>query len=201
MSARRLILLYLLLVPAFNLLTVLALPSAVNALVRQRIVGRALDEAALSDARPVVQARKTEILARHGINVALPAPRADASARTVVRPSPDLLYTACAFDLSTGPLLISAPLPDAYLSISGFASDSSNFFAVNDRDAITAADGSRHLAVVLSRSADVRVPEGARLVIAPGDRGLVLFRMLIVDDAALPELQTRFQAAQRCEPL
>ena len=55
--------------------------------------------------------------------------------------------------------------------------------------------------MVLSRSADVRVPEGARLVIAPGDRGLVLFRMLIVDDAALPELQTRFQAAQRCEPL
>lgn len=201
MSTRRLLLLFLVHVPAFNLLTVLALPTAINALVRHRIISRAVDEAAKPDPRPAVQARKAEILARGGINIALPAPRADAEARTVVRPSPDLLYTACAFDLSRGPLQLTALVPDSYLSISGFAADSSNFFAVNDRDAVSDADGQRRLEIVLSRSADVRVPDGARLVVAPDDRGLVLFRTLIVDEAALPELQARYQAAQRCAPL
>lgn len=201
MSTRRLVLLFLVLVPVFNLLTVLAVPTAVNTLVRHRIISRAVEEAAKPDPRPVVQARKAEILAHRGVNIALPAPRADATARTVVRPSPDLLYTACAFDLSEGPLLITARVPDSYLSISGFAANSSNFFAVNDRDAIRDADGQRQLEVVLSRSADVRVPDGARLVIAPDDRGLVLFRTLIVDEAALPELQARYQATQRCTPL
>ena len=64
MSTRRLVLLFIALVPVFNLLTVLALPSTVNALVRHRIISRAIDEARKPDPRPAAQARKAEILAR-----------------------------------------------------------------------------------------------------------------------------------------
>ncbi len=195
------LLLFLLLVPAFNLLTVWVLPTAINKLVLHRIVQKGLQEAAIADPDPAVQARKAERIARHGINVALPAGRADATARTVVRPSPDLLYTACVFDLSHSPLHITAPVQISYVSISGFAADSSNFFAVNDGDAVVAADGSKRLELVLTRAGQTANVPGARVLLSPSTRGLILFRSLILDEASLPLLRSRYQAEQRCEPL
>lgn len=199
MSWRAALLLFVLLVPLFNALTVLALPQLINRLVLHRIVAQALREAALPDARPGAQQRKQEIIRRGGINVALPAPRADASARTVVRPSPDLLYTACVFDLSHGPLHLSAPVQDSYISVSGFAADTSNFFALNDQDFVAAADSRKRVDVLLSHK-PITAPPGTRVVLAPSTRGLILFRSLITDEAALPRLQAEFQAQQRCDP-
>lgn len=161
-----------------NLATVAALPWLINAYVVHRIAHQA-----------------------GGYNRALPAPRADASARTVVRPSPDLLYTACAFDVGERPLRITAPVPDSYVSIAGFAADTSNFFAVNDAAIAPGPDGTRAFDLVLARPGAANLPPGARVVIAPSDRGLVLFRSLIPRDADLPRLQREFQAQQRCEPL
>lgn len=181
MSCRAALLWFVLLVPVFNTLTVLLLPHAVNALVMHRI----------SSGR--------------GINIAIPAPRADASARTVVRPSPDLLYTACVFDLSEGPLHITAPVPSSYLSVSGFAADTSNFFALNDSQLLPDTQGDKRIDLLLVRDAAAALPAtvsaDTRRIVSPSDRGLVLFRALITNEAALPALRQQFQSQQRCESL
>ncbi len=201
LSLTKALLLFLVLVPVFNLLTVLALPTAISHLVMHRIAAKGVEGASVPDTRPEAQRRKAEIIARKGINVALPAPRVDASARTVVRPSPDLLYTACVFDLSKGALHITAPVQQGYVSVSGFAADSSNFFAINDRDAMVDAEGRKHLDLLLTRDARQAAPAGARVLLSPSTRGLILFRSLIPNEAELPQLQADFQARQRCQPL
>lgn len=201
MSWRKNLLLFVLLVPTFNLLAVQLLPMAVSHLVMKRIAQRGLEGAGEPDARTEAQRRKAEVIAREAINVALPSPRATANARTVVRPSPDLLYTACVFDLRRGPLHISTPVPDSYISVSGFGANSNNFFAVNDRNAVTDAQGRKHLDLLLSRDATTPVPAGARHIVAPSDRGLILFRTLITHEAALPALQQDIQFQQHCDPL
>ncbi|MDP9142770.1 MAG: DUF1254 domain-containing protein [Pseudomonadota bacterium] len=198
MSWRLHLLLFIVLVPLFNTLAVLALPYTLNAYVMHRIVKQALAEAAVPSDDPTVQARKNRILERDGINIALPAPRADADSTTVVRPSPDLLYTACVFDLSKGPVHITAPVPDGYLSISGFAADTSNFFAVNDRDAEQDAGLPRSLDLWITHHS-ASAPEAAqRTVSAPTRRGLVLFRTL-VQDRSVDRALAQIRAAQRCD--
>jgi len=201
MSWKKALLLFTVLVPVFNVLTVLALPTVVNHLVLGRIVAQGLSEAAKPDPRPEAQRRKAEVIARDASNVALPAPRADANARTVVRPSPDLLYTACVFDLSQGPLHITAPIQDGYVSVSGFSADSSNFFAVNDRNTPATADGIKRFDLLLTRRETVAAPAGAKVIVSPSTRGLVLFRSLIPEEAALPTLIADYQVMQRCDPL
>lgn len=201
MSLRRALLAFLLLVPLFNLLTVLVLPTAVNALVMRRIAAQGMAQASSSGSNDRERQHQASVIAQRGRNIALPAARADAGARIVVRPSPDLLYTACVFDLSAGPLRLHTPVPPGYLSISGFAADTSNFFAVNDRDATVDADGRRHLDLLLTADAGVQAPPGTRLIVSPSPRGLVLFRTLIVDDAQLPALRADYQMQQRCEPM
>ena len=201
-AALRKLALFLALALAFNLLTVAALPRLINALVMHRMVKLATAEADNTSsgdaALPGAEQRRAAILASGGYNVALPARRADASARTVVRPSPDLLYTVCVFDLSKGDLQISAPVPDSYASVSGFAADSSNFFAVNDRTATISKDGRKRFELLLTRRAAPAAATGTQVVVSPSDRGLVLFRTLITDDSALPGLQAGFQSQQHC---
>lgn len=54
--------------------------------------------------------------------------RVTQQSRNVVRPSPDLAYASCVYDLSDGPLLVSAaPSPDGgYVSISVFDARTDN---------------------------------------------------------------------------
>ncbi|MBK6511961.1 MAG: DUF1254 domain-containing protein [Haliea sp.] len=46
-----------------------------------------------------------------GYNQLLVRPVPDETARTVVRPSPDLLYASCLYNLEDGPIVIEAPIP------------------------------------------------------------------------------------------
>lgn len=189
MSAMKKMGVFVALAVAANLATVVLLPRLINRFVMHRIVQQALASAA---SEAVVQ--------RGGYNVALPTPRADAQARTVVRPSPDLLYTACVFDVSEHPLRVTAPVQDSYVSVSGFAADTSNFFAVNDSALSPGPDGKKHFDLVIARSTDAAVPPGAKLITSPSDRGLILFRSLIRRDSDLPLLR-EFQSRQECRPL
>lgn len=178
MTLVRMALVFIVVAAVSNVATVAALPRWVNAVVMHRI-------AALAG----------------GDNRALHAPRADAQARTVVRPSPDLLYTVCVFDVSERPLRITAPAPDSsYLSIAGFAADTSNFFALNDAALPADDDDGRRFDVILARAGAPGLLDHARVVTAPSDRGLILFRMLITNDAALAHLQA-FQSQQVCRVL
>ena len=132
-----------------------------------------------------------------GFNAAVYPPRADATSRAIVRPSPDLLYAGCAFDVRQHPLHIRAEVPrDTYWSLSMFAANTDNFFVVNDRQAASGV-----VDVVLARPGSaVELPDGARLIEAPTWCGIVLTRTLVASEQRLGELE---QARRRfsCEPL
>lgn len=130
-----------------------------------------------------------------GSNVPVFPPRADDTARTIVRPSPDLLYAGCAFDLSQGPLRIRAEVPpDTYWSLSMFAANTDNFFVVNDRQV-----GSSTIDLVLATEGSaVEVPAGARLVESPSTWGIVLTRTLVASEqraGELDDVRRRFSCA------
>jgi uncharacterized membrane protein len=152
--------------------------------------------------RYVTDPRQQNINDRAGWNVALPSGRPDHTSRGIVRPSPDLLYTVCLFDVSRGPVILTAPVQDSYVSLSGFAANTDNFFAINDSQVAPDAEGRKRFDAVLlgSVKGSASIPDDATVVAAPTDRGIVLFRSLVRDDAQLDELY-RMQARQLCTPL
>ena len=104
--------------------------------------------------------------------------RVTAASRSVVRPSPDLLYSVCPFDLSQGALHVTAKVPvGTYWSVSAFDANTNNFFVKNDRQVKGAIDLLVTLPVL-----DVKKPHGASEVISPSAKGLVLFRTLVGDE-------------------
>ena len=122
--------------------------------------------------------------------------RVTADWRTVVRPSPDLLYSICPFDLSQGALHVTAKVPPGtYWSVSMFDDHTNDFFVRNDKQ----VKGSVDLVVMLPMT-DVRMPAGATEVSAPSAKGLVLFRTLINDDKNFAAIDTVRRTA-RCDLL
>jgi uncharacterized membrane protein len=110
--------------------------------------------------------------------------RATAAIHGVVRPSPDLLYSVCPYDLSKGPLFISAPVPaGTYWSVSLFDDATNNFYVRNDSQ----AKGSVELQVYYTTMAMTEGPQIQR-VHSPSVRGLVVFRTLINDESKLVEI-------------
>jgi uncharacterized membrane protein len=118
--------------------------------------------------------------------------RPDEHTRGIVRPSPDLLYSACRFDLSNGPLEVKAPIPPGtYWSTSAFDADTNNFFAINDRTV-----GGQPLELIILPPGQNNEPPhiAGRLVVhAPTMRGLVLIRTLVNSNANF----ARIDAARR----
>jgi uncharacterized membrane protein len=103
--------------------------------------------------------------------------RADATSHGVVRPSPDLLYSSCPFDLSKGPVRVRAPIPpNTYWSVSAFDDATDNFFVENDRQAKDSM-----VDFILVGPHRGKQPVG-RIVRSPSERGLILFRTLIADE-------------------
>ena len=99
-----------------------------------------------------------------------------AEAQPIVRPSPDLLYSTCIFDVSDGPVLIDvAPVPDHYWSISIFDARTDVAAVRSDRDTAGAA---ARLALYREGQA---IPAGYEPVKLGYDRGVALIRILITD--------------------
>jgi len=123
-------------------------------------------------------------------------PPPDASSRAVVRPSPDLAYSICLFDMAEGPLLVKAQVPDTYWSVSAFAHNTDNFFVVNDQQL------RGDTLELLIRREDEEVPGfgGIPVSFAPTDRGVVLMRMLVTDEDSYLELDPVRRTAT-CETL
>lgn len=121
--------------------------------------------------------------------------RVTRQSRNVVRPSPDLAYASCVYDLSGGPLLVTAaPSPEGgYVSISVFDARTDN---------IAVFDSSQHpqgIRFVLAREGQA-VPDGERIVRAQYDDGVILDRRL----APTAEMFAAADQARRmdsCAPL
>lgn len=156
----------------FHILTVLAFPYGV--------MNRAI-------AGIVVQAG--------GVNKVVYPDLPTAEARGIVRPSPDLLYAACVYDVSDRPVKLSSPVPDTYWSLSTFAANTDNFFVVNDREV-----RSKRIEIILAANEDAVSEPGVPLIVAPSERGIVLFRSLVPSNEAVAEINTLRKQAN-CEPL
>ncbi len=108
-------------------------------------------------------------------------PPVDAKVKTVVMPSPDLLYSVCAFDLTEGPVRVSAdPKLASYWSIALYAANSDNFYVVNDRQA---AGKPVDLLLQAGNAAipDTMIGDGTVVVRSPSTKGFLLMRVLTGD--------------------
>ena len=111
-------------------------------------------------------------LSAGGANVWTVADRVTPLSRAIVRPSPDFAYSACAYDLTDGPLRIRVGRWHAYWSLSLYAANSDNYFVIDDREARSGVD-----IVLVQRRRDA--PEdAARVVQSPSTRGIALIRRL-----------------------
>jgi uncharacterized membrane protein len=121
--------------------------------------------------------------------------RATAGKRGVVRPSPDLLYSVCPYDLSSGaPLHVTAPVPPGtYWSVSVFDDATNNVFVLNDTHAGRAVD-------FLIVPMNWQKPMPYRVVRSPSDKGLVVFRTLVNDETNLAAIDKARRKA-KCAPL
>ena len=116
------------------------------------------------------------------LNTWIHAPRVSERSRAVVRPSPDLAYSACVYDLKDGPVRVRVAAWDDYMSVSMFQSNTDNFFTINDRRATAGVD-----LVLVEKGGEH--PDAAGVVVeSPSRRGIVIQRRLA-------PTQQRFDAA------
>lgn len=111
-------------------------------------------------------------LSAGGVNAWHVADRVTPLSRTIVRPTPDFAYSACAYDLTQGPVTIRVAPWHAYWSISLYAANSDNYFVIDDREARNGID------LALVRAGRSRPDTTARVVQSPSTRGIALIRRL-----------------------
>jgi uncharacterized membrane protein len=150
--------------------------------------------------RVIMWRLSTTATAQERASVYLP-PMTDHTQRRIVMPSPDLLYATCALDLSERPLRIRADLrTPGYSSIALYASNSDNYFVLNDRQAAGVPVDLVLIGPQAYAQAPV-IPQGARTVTAPSPKGLLLMRVLVADYASQKEVVEAARRSLRCEPL
>lgn len=107
-----------------------------------------------------------------------------AKSRSVVMPSPDMLYSVCAYDLRERPLRVqAAPVLTNYWSIALYAANSDNFFVRNDRQA-AGRPVDLWLVAPGGDPQQKSPPEGTEVVVSPTSTGFLLMRVLTTDYAA-----------------
>ena len=115
----------------------------------------------------------------------------------VVRPSPDLLYSICLYDLSEGPLQISGQVPDSYWSLQFYAMSTDNFAGIsNTRDQVYRAGKPYRITLV---GPDQSFTAAGETIHTPGNKGLALIRMAVIGQP-VEQLQ-RIQRQARCRSL
>lgn len=114
--------------------------------------------------------------------------RPDANARAVVRPSPDILYATCPYDLSAGPLRVKASVPHGdYWSVSAFDAATDNFYVKNDRQ----VTGDTLEITLVKRGQKLPPLDAATesdILFSPSSKGVILFRAVIASDSDVPKL-------------
>ena len=126
-----------------------------------------------------LQTSQQSLLARS--NQAVFAPPASAKNRTVVMPSPALLYSVCVCNLSTRAVRISAnPRLPTYWTIALYGANDDNFFVINDRKA---AGKSVNFPLVSNRNGTMHdtATNDNQIVVSPSVKGSLLMRVLTSD--------------------
>jgi uncharacterized membrane protein len=144
------------------------------------VLAAAVHWVVVSQAANFIMWRAMGRVAQGKVNSIAHGERATDASRTIVKPSPDLLYSTCAFDVSRRPLKIVTGAPaDTYWSVALYADNSDNFFVLND----AAAKGQPATIILLGPGQSAPVDTAGTIIVnAPTARGLVLFRTLVNDD-------------------
>ncbi|MBO9697430.1 MAG: DUF1254 domain-containing protein [Sphingopyxis sp.] len=122
-------------------------------------------------------------LGQGGINTMSYGNLATPERQPVVRPSPDLAYSSCPYDLSKGPVAIDVtPVPGRYSSLSIFDAATDVIFVRNDVEA-----AGKPYRIIVAREGQA-VPAGAEIVRANHDRGIALIRLLLKDPTEISAL-------------
>jgi uncharacterized membrane protein len=136
--------------------------------------------------RVIMQLAMSRIAGAEGTNVMKDAALSTASAETVVRPSPDLAYSACVLDLTRGAVRLIVHKSAPYTSLSLFSAQTDNYFVEDDRY----RNGAIELIVVgPGASVPPRLPEGARVVEAPSAHGIAIVRRVVEERTALLHIE------------
>ncbi len=143
----------------------------------------------------------TEIRAG-GVNRIMHTAVANAKVREVVRPSPDMFYSVCIVDVSNGPVKIKTPASKPYTSITVFASNSDNIFAINDQQEV---DGNLEVLVTGPASKNIqnsnrRGNRESTIASLPTNKGIVLIRYVFTDEKHMKEINKSRQQAE-CQNL
>ena len=136
---------------------------------------------------------------QYGINRVLANPLPTDKARAVVKPSPDLLYAVCIYDVAAGPVHIALKPPPGYWSLSLFARNTDNFFKLSAADLRDA-----NAEIVLGQPRDAQRAQtdfpAARFVATPGASGVMLARLLVLDPKHM-ETEVAAQKSVRCDAI
>ena len=132
-----------------------------------------------------------------GTNRAVALPLPTDTSRAVVKPSPDLLYAVCIFDVAQGPMRVSVVPPDTYWSLSLFDRNSDNFFKLGESDV---KDGRVEFVLVAASQHDAGTAKfpADTIVEAPGTSGVLLGRFLVLDATKAASAEAA-QRSVRCE--
>lgn len=125
--------------------------------------------------RPVLAMKGLAALAPE--NAIVHFERNDTKAALLAGASSDLFVSACAYDLSAGPLYVVAPVPkETYWSVSGYDSGMAIFVTINDRQS------------PLDTVEFLLAPRGERIssndlavIRSPSETGVIVMRTLISD--------------------
>jgi uncharacterized membrane protein len=129
------------------------------------------------------------------VNAFVHGDRTTQHSRRVVRPSPDLAYSSCTYDLSGGPIEVSAaPSPNrGYVSLSVFSANTDN---IGVYDSVRSPGGIRFVLALSGQG----VPSGLPVLISPSANGLILDRRLAPNAEAFAAVDAA-RRADRCAPV
>ena len=139
-------------------------------------------------------AQKSE--ANNVINLAFHRDVPNANTRNVIRPSPDLMYSGCGYDVTYAPLAITAEIPETYWSISFFSKNTDNFSTINDEQ----INGKKVKIYLFGPNSMATEIEDGLVIISPSDKGLMLIRQFIGNGSQLESLYEN-QASLECYSL
>lgn len=130
----------------------------------------------------IMEALHRAVGQRYAHNTLNVAPTPDASSRDVVRPSPDLIYAMCAYDLTDGPVAISAEVPSRYWSMQFYQMNTNHFAGFTNKGGGEARAGET-LKVTLIGPEQRAADFFATVVQSPTNRGVMLLRASAIGDA------------------
>lgn len=118
---------------------------------------------------------------QQGHNQLMVAPVADEKSRQVVRPSPDLLYASCLYNLQEGALTIEARVPERYWSMQFYQMNTDNYAGITNQRTERDRVGSIARVTLISVDQSPEDYEG-EVIQSPTSRGIVLLRASAMGD-------------------